>query len=517
MKLVSPPLFVGAVLLLSVPFNLAAQESVRDQVITKAETLAAQPYKAPSAIPRFMRDLSYDQYQGIRFKPESSLWQDAASDFKVMLVPPGLFYTHPVAINIVEDGTIEPLAFDKSNFTYPDSQVEQKVPADLGYAGFKLTFPLEGEDIQNQFLVFAGASYYRAVSRNTNFGISGRGLALNTGLSGGEEFPAFTEYWLEAPQAGDTSFSFHALLDSRSMTGAYRFTVTPGDQTELKVESVLFPRQEVRLLGIAPLTSMFYYGQNTFKPPGEWRPEVHDSDGLLIHNGGSGEWLWRPLLNPTSLTMDYFATENVRGFGLLQRDDNFTHYMDKEARYDSRPSAWIEPQGDWGKGDVVLVQLPTPDETNDNIVAFWRPDQDVKPGEPQYYSYTAIFGDALIAGEPLGRSMDTFVGDGNRVGGGYEQGAVRVIVDFAGGGLDGLAADAAVVGSVTGLEDGEVLGHFVEYIEPLERWRLSILARPAAGKPLTLRGYLQLEGTPLTETWTYQLPGNTDVLSGLQN
>ncbi|WP_022961049.1 glucan biosynthesis protein [Halopseudomonas pelagia] len=516
MKLVTTP-GLGVALLLLVPFNLAAQESVRDKVIAKAETLAAQPYKAPPAIPRFMRELSYDQYQGIRFKPESSLWQDTESDFKVMLVPPGLFYTHPVAINIVEDDAIEPLAFNKSKFTYPTSEVEQQVPADLGYAGFKLTFPLKGEDIQNQFLVFAGASYYRAVSRDTNFGISGRGLALDTGLSGGEEFPAFTEYWLETPQAGDTSFSFHALLDTRSMTGAYRFTVTPGDKTELKVESVLFPRQDVRQMGVAPLTSMFYYGQNTYKPQGEWRPEVHDSDGLLIHNGSSGEWLWRPLLNPKSLTMDYFATENVRGFGLMQRDDDFTHYMDKEARYDTRPSAWIEPEGDWGKGSVVLVQLPTPDETNDNIVAFWRPDRAVTPGEPQYFSYTAIFGDQHIAGEPLGRSVDTYVGDGNRVGGGYEEGAIRVIVDFTGGELDDLAPDAPVVGSVTGLEGGEVLGHFVEYIEPLKRWRLSVLARPAAGKPLALRGYLQHEDTPLTETWTYQLPSNTGVLGGLQD
>ena len=215
--------------------------------------------------------------------------------------------------------------------------------------------------------------------------------------------------------------------------------------------------------------------------------------------------------------MDYFATENVRGFGLMQRDDDFTHYMDKEARYDTRPSAWIEPEGDWGKGSVVLVQLPTPDETNDNIVAFWRPDRAVTPGEPQYFSYTAIFGDQHIAGEPLGRSVDTYVGDGNRVGGGYEEGAIRVIVDFTGGELDDLAPDAPVVGSVTGLEGGEVLGHFVEYIEPLKRWRLSVLARPAAGKPLALRGYLQHEDTPLTETWTYQLPSNTGVLGGLQD
>lgn len=510
MKLAYLPLL--GVSVLAFPVNIMA-DAIHGDVVAKAEALAREAYKAPPEIPRFLRDLSYDQYQGIRFKPESSLWQETASDFKVMLVPPGLFYTHPVHINVVRNGEAEPLPFNKSSFTYPNSDVAQQVPADLGYAGFKLTFPLEGKDTQNQFLVLAGASYYRAVSRDTNFGLSGRGLAVNTGLPGGEEFPAFTEYWLETPDADATSFTFHALLDSPSLTGAYQYTVTPGDETTLEVKSVIFPRKQVQLLGVAPLTSMFYYGENTLKPHGEWRPEVHDSDGLLIHDGASGEWLWRPLLNPASLTTDYFATDNVRGFGLIQRDDKFTQYMDIEARYDTRPSAWVEPEGDWGKGNVVLVQLPTPGETNDNIVAFWQPDQQVTPGEPQHFAYTATFGSQHIAAEPLARAIATHTGDGNRVGGGNQPGAVRVIVDFAGGALDELTAEAPVVASVTGLEGGEVISHFVEYVEPLKQWRLSILARPADQKPLTLRGFLAHEGTPVTETWTYQLPKDTGLLS----
>lgn len=493
----------------------ATADAVRSTVVAKAESLSREKYQAPPKIPGFLQNLSYDQYQGIRFKPQNSLWQEADSKFKVMLVPPGLFYTHPVQINVVSDGESEPLPFDKSSFDYPSGELEQQIPADLGYAGFKVTFPLKGEDLQNQFLVFAGASYYRAVSRDTNFGLSGRGLAINTGLPGGEEFPAFIEYWLETPKAGASSFTFHALLDGPSMTGAYQYTVTPGDQTTVEVKSVIFPRKNVELLGIAPLTSMFYYGENTLKPHGEWRPEVHDSDGLLIHDGASDEWLWRPLLNPASLTTDYFATDNVRGFGLMQRDVSFTQYMDKEARYDTRPSAWVEPVGDWGKGNVVLVQLPTKGETNDNIVAFWQPAQEAAPSEPLHLSYTATFGDQHIPAEPLARTMATHLGDGSRVGGGNQPGAVRVIVDFAGGALDDLSPDAPVVASVTGLEDGEIISHFVEYVEPLNQWRLSILARPADEKPLTLRGFLSLENEPVTETWTYQLPRNTGLL-GLQ-
>lgn len=493
----------------------ATADAIRGTVVAKAESLAREKYQAPPEVPGFLQNLNYDQYQGIRFKPRSSLWQETNSKFKVMLVPPGLFYTHPVKINVVSDGESEPLPFNKSSFDYPSGELEQQIPADLGYAGFKVTFPLKGEDLQNQFLVFAGASYYRAVSRDTNFGLSGRGLAVNTGLPGGEEFPAFIEYWLETPKAGANSFTFHALLDGPSMTGAYQYTVTPGDQTTVEVKSVVFPRKNVELLGIAPLTSMFYYGENTLKPHGEWRPEVHDSDGLLIHDGASGEWLWRPLLNPGSLTTDFFATDNVRGFGLIQRDDSFTRYMDKEARYDTRPSAWIEPVDDWGKGNVVLVQLPTKGETNDNIVAFWQPAQDVAQGEPLHLAYTVTFGDQRIPSEPLARTMATHLGDGSRVGGGNQPGAVRVIVDFGGGALDDLTPDAPVVASVTGLEDGEIISHFVEYVEPLNQWRLSILARPADEKPLTLRGFLSLENAPVTETWTYQLPRNTDLM-GMQ-
>ncbi|GGD09319.1 glucan biosynthesis protein [Halopseudomonas salina] len=512
MKLVLLPLLTVTLLAYAVSANA---DTVRGTVVAKAESLSREKYQAPPEIPGFLQNLNYDQYQGIRFKPQSSLWQETDSKFKVMLVPPGLFYTHPVQINVVSDGESEPLPFNKSSFDYPSGELEQQIPADLGYAGFKLTFPLKGNDLQNQFLVFAGASYYRAVSRDTNFGLSGRGLAINTGLPGGEEFPAFIEYWLETPKAGASSFTFHALLDGPSMTGAYQYTVTPGDQTTVEVKSVVFPRKNVKLLGIAPLTSMFYYGENTLKPHGEWRPEVHDSDGLLIHDGVSDEWLWRPLLNPVSLTTDYFATDNVRGFGLMQRDVSFTQYMDKEARYDTRPSAWVEPVGDWGKGNVVLVQLPTKGETNDNIVAFWQPAQEVVPNEPLHLSYTTTFGDQRIPVEPLARTMATHLGDGSRVGGGNQAGAVRVIVDFAGGALEDLVADAPVVASVTGLEDGEIISHFVEYLEPLKQWRLSILARPADEKPLTLRGFLSLENEPVTETWTYQLPRNTGLL-GLQ-
>ena len=499
--------------LLVLPLTAAAEEFDFQSVIDKAETLAGSAWQAPPQIPRFLQELSYHDYQSIRFKPESSLWRDEQLPFNLMLIPPGLFYHHAVTINVIQDGEAQPLAFDKTRFTYPNSEVEKLMPPDLGFAGFKLTFPFAAPDAQNQFLVFAGASYYRAVGRDNNFGLSGRGIAVNTGLPSGEEFPSFVEFWLEKPAAESDSMTFYGLLDGRSLAGAYKFTVTPGDETAMKVESVLFPRQGIALTGIAPLTSMFYYGENTLRPHGEWRPEVHDSDGLLVHDGATDEWLWRPLNNPTTLTMDYYATQNLRGFGLLQRDAEFRSYMDPEAAYSTRPSAWIEPEGDWGKGHVVLTQLPTPDETNDNIVAFWTPDQGLPEQGPHRFSYTAHFGMADLTGNPMAQAVDSFLGDGTRVGGGDVDGAVRVITDFAGGPLAERTAEAPVAAEVVALEDGELVEHFVEYVPALERWRLSMLVKPAGDRPLSVRAFLREGEERLSETWTYQLAPGSDVLN----
>jgi glucans biosynthesis protein len=496
----------------SCPLAVAASGFEFQHVIDKARALAAQPYKAPPTIPRFMRELAYDQYQDIRFDPERSLWRESDSRFQVMFFSAGLYYAHPVAINVIDADGVHAVPYRKSWFTFADAELERRVPADLGFAGFKLAFPLIDGQEHNQFLVFAGASYFRGVGRDNAWGISGRGIAVDTGLPSGEEFPSFIEFWLERPAPGADALRFYGLLDGESLTGAYRFTAYPGTATRLEVEAVLFARDTVELLGVAPLTSMFFYGENTARPAGEWRREVHDSDGLLIHDGATGEWLWRPLVNPVHLEMDFFRTGNVRGFGLLQRDTEFASYHDLGARYERRPSAWVAPRGEWGPGEVVLVQIPTASETNDNIVAFWTPATKAAPaGEPLSFAYTVSFGAADVANTPMGRAVNTFVGDGNIIGGGNVEGAYRFIVDFAGGPLDKLKPRAAVVGTVSAGEGGEVIEHFVEYNDALRTWRLSILARPAAGKPLELRAFLREGDAALTETWTYRLPAINDI------
>jgi len=503
---------LGVSLLLMASISHAAEKFAFSSVIEQARQRAAHAYEAPEAIPNFMRELSYSQYQDIRFDPEKSLWKQGQSPFQVMLMAPGLYFTHAVKINLVESSGVKALPFKKDLFTFTDPELEKLIPPDLGYAGIKLTFPLFEKDVQNQFLVFAGASYFRGVGKHNAWGISSRGIAINTGLPGGEEFPSFVEFWLEHPAAGARSMRVYGLLDGPSMSGAYEFIVTPGERTVVKVKSVLFPRDSIQLMGVAPLTSMFFFGENTSRPKGEWRAQVHDSDGLLIHNG-SGEWLWRPLINPVNLEMDYFATHDVQGFGLLQRDTAFASYHDLGARYDSRPSTWVTPEGKWGPGQIVLVQLPTREETNDNIVAFWSPQSPAKPNTPYQIGYTLTFGGPDVANTSMGHVTNTFIGDGNIVGGGNHKGAYRVVVDFAGGELDKLKPNAAVQGLVTGLDGTEVLEYFVEHNPVENSWRLSLLALPGKGKSLSLRAFLQEQDRALSETWTYRLPPMNDILA----
>ncbi|RBW49746.1 glucan biosynthesis protein G [Marinobacter sp. F3R11] len=484
-----------------------------NDVIDKARTMSDETYKEPPRAPDFLRNLGYSDYQSIRFRPEQSLWRSGGSRFQVMMIPQGSFYSNAVRLHVVDSEGVHPIGFDKASFDYPNPELAKRIPADLGYAGFKLTYPLSGTGEQNQFLVFGGASYFRGVGANQSFGLSGRGVAVDTGLPSGEEFPAFTEFWMEHPRAGADVMVVYGLLDGPSLTGAYRFEIRPGKSTRMDVTAQLFFRDDIDQLGQAPLTSMFFYGDNTLRPRGEWRPQVHDSKGLLINDDITGEWLWRPLVNPARLQLSYHHVQRLGGFGLIQRDRQFHDFQDSEARYDRRPSMWVKPTGagedGWGEGEVVLVEIPSGAESNDNIVAFFKPDQAVKSGTSRNLEYSVIFGEPDITGQASGRAVRTFVGKGSGSGDSGE--ALRLIVDFKGGELAGLRPDAAVVSQVSGGKGVEIIEHFVEYIEASDVWRLSILANPAPDQPLELRGFLSKENKPVTETWTYLLGPSTDI------
>ncbi len=481
-----------------------------DQVSQRAKALAAKRYAAPTnALPADLKQLSYDQYRDIRFKPEQATWRAEGLPFELMFFHAGAQHSQPVSINEVTPQGVRHLAFDQKVFDYGrTTTVAPATWGDVGFAGFRVHTALNNAGYKDELAVFLGASYFRMLGKGQAYGLSARGLAIDTaaGAAGTsrEEFPRFTEFWIERPTAQATSLVIHALMESPKATGAYRFEIRPGSDTVADVRSRLYLRAgatKTTVLGLAPLTSMFQHGENNPRAPrqSDFRPEVHDSDGLMVA-GDNGEWLWRPLLNPTQPQVSRFAARNLKGFGLMQRDRGFGSYEDLEARYERRPSTWIEPVGNWGPGRVELVQLPTPDETHDNIVAYWVPDTLPAAGQPLDVAYRIRW-----QGETQQRPPNAWTVQ-SRLGGGVSAlapGETQYVVDFAGPALNELPKDAAVHAVVSTSENGALVERNAYRNPDNGQWRMTVrVKRHDLRQPLELRAFLQSDNHALTETWT---------------
>jgi glucans biosynthesis protein len=469
----------------------------------QARNLGSSAYQPPQrGLPPAVSALSWDQYQAIRFKPEHALWADAKLQFRIELFHLGLYFKRPVRMFDVVDNQAQELAYDPAMFDYGKSGLNgSRQPKDLGFAGFRFSFHLAP---QFDVAAFLGASYFRATNGTRQYGLSARGLAVDTGLPRAEEFPDFVAFYLERPPVGSNTLTVYALLDSPSVAGAYRFVITPGDTTVMEIDAALYPRKEIERLGIAPCTSMFQTGENDRRKGNDWRPEIHDSDGLSI-NTGSGEWIWRPLLNPRNLSFNAFADRAPRGFGLLQRDRDFANYQDDGVFYEKRPTLWVEPKGDWGSGAIDLVEIPTIDETSDNIVAFWNPAEKLKPGQESLWAYRLYWCREAPSQPPLARCVATRTGIGGIIGKKRDHFSWRFAVDFAGGDL-ALTDSNTKVEAVIAVSRGKVEITSARPLASIRGWRAMFDLVPDAGSelPITLRLFLRADGQPLSETWVYE-------------
>ena len=467
-----------------------------------ARALAGEPWVSHEGeLPGSLKNLSWDDYQAIGFRPEEALWRNDDNAFQVQLFHLGLYFKTPVRIHEVEDGEARELAYKPEYFRYEGEQPLGTLPEDLGYAGFRVHFHT---DYERDLAAFLGASYFRAVGSEMQYGLSARGLAIDTALESGEEFPQFSAFWLEKPKPGSQNMVVYALLDSPSTTGAYAFTLTPGRNMVMSVDAAIYPRKPIQRVGVAPLTSMYQTGENDRRMAYDWRPEIHDSDGLSILNG-QGEWLWRPLVNPRSIRVNTFVDNNPRGFGLLQRDRRFANYQDDGVFYEKRPSTWVTPHDDWGKGSVMLVEIPTKDETFDNIVAFWHPEKPMEPGQEYLYSYTLSWGgEPPMEPEELATVQATRTGLGGVVGQERKYFSWRFAVDFAGGALP-LVGDDAEVEPVITASRGEVEITSARPLDSIGGYRAMFdLVPDDSLEPIDLRLQLKLGNQVLTETWLYQ-------------
>lgn len=485
-----------------------------DDVAERAKSLAGEKYSAPTSnLPSEFSEMKFADYQQIRFRNEKAYWAGDKTPFKISFYHQGMHFDTPVKINEVTSTSVKEIKYDPSRFDFGTLKFDANATKDLGYAGFRILYPINSPEKQDEIGTFLGASYFRIIGKDQWWGLSARGLAMDTALPSGEEFPRFREFWIEHPKPTDKHLVIFALLDSPRATGAYRFIVRPGNDTVVDVKARVFLRDKVSKLGLAPLTSMFLFGSNQPSAEHNFRPELHDSTGLQIH-AGNDEWIWRPLNNPKHLSVSAYSVENPKGFGLLQRGREFSRYEDLDDRYDLRPSAWVEPQGDWGKGTVELVEIPTPDETNDNIVAFWNPEKRPEAGEPLDFAYRMRW---TRDEEALHDPKSSWVMQTLRSVGDVKQknlirqpdGSVALVVDFVGPTLKALAGDAPVSTQVSTDDNAEVKENNLRYNPVTQGWRLTLRIKVKdPKKPTEMRAALVNGGQAISETWSYQLPAD---------
>jgi periplasmic glucans biosynthesis protein len=479
------------------PFDFARLKGI-------ARTRAGQPYPTLAhRLPPAVTALDWDHWQAIRFRDERSLWAGEGLRFQLRFAHLGYRLDRPVRMYEVLNGAARELTFEPALFDYSRAGIRPAdLPVNLGFGGFRI---YHHTDWTRDCAAFQGASYFRAVDGELQYGMSQRGLAVNCGMPEPEEFPDFVAYYLERPLKESSRLTVYGLLDSPSVTGAYRFVIDVDDTIVMDIDAALYPRRAIERLGIAPGTSMFLCAKNDRRVGDDWRPEIHDSDGLQIATG-AGEWIWRPLVNPPAVRVNSYVDDGPRGFGLMQRERRFSQYEDDGVFYEKRPSVWVEPKSSWHRGAVMLVEIPTGDETADNIVAFWTPEEKPQPGVEYLYGYKLYWCRENPHGPKLAVARATRTGVGGVVGQKRSHFSWRFVVDFAGGELPSLADHAHVVPVITASRGRIELSAARRILPRPEEWRavFDLALTDDSTDPVNLRLFLSLDGQALSETWLYQ-------------
>ncbi len=444
------------------------------------------------SLPPPFNNLDYDAYRDIRFRTQHALWRGDALPFQIQFFHRGWVAKDRVTIYVVSDGVARQVQYSPSLFTYGRTPAPP-ANTDLGFAGFRLHAKINRPDYYDEVGAFLGASYFRAVARGQGYGISARGLSIGTG-SPHEEFPAFRTFWIEKPEPDNSALVVHALLDSESSTGAFRFTIRPGETTTYDTKLVLYPRKDVGKAGIGTGTSMFFFGPNDRLDVDDFRPAVHDSDGLALHSGHQEEF-WRPLKNPAKLCLSVFADKSPRGFGLMQRERQFSSYDDLESHFEKRPSLWVEPVGDWGEGSVELVEIPAKKEIDDNIVAFWRPKQTLKAGGEYPFDYRLYWTSDRPRPANLARFTATRVGESRA-------GRRLFVLELTGGSL--LPWEAKAMEAAVKADKGTIHNVVLHQNPETGGARLSFELDTKGESLIELRGLVRRNEVPISETWLYQ-------------
>ena len=483
-----------------------AQPFSLDLLAERAAKNAALPWEAPApVVPEILDRIDYDAYQEIRFRPAMSLMLDEKHQLPVQLFHLGKFTRDVVKIHLVKNGEAKEVLYNANLFDVPAGHPARDLPDGVGFAGFRVMAP----DLKTDWLAFLGASYFRTSGPYNQYGLSARGLAINTGAPTPEEFPRFTEFWLDSADAKGNVFVVYAYLDSPSVTGAYRITAQRTldkynvARIDMEVEARLFARADIARLGVAPFSSMYWYGETSRRQIVDWRPEIHDSDGLAMWTG-AGERIWRPLNNPPRVMGNAFVDNNIRGFGLLQRDRDFVHYLDDSVFYERRASVWVEPIEPFGEGEVHLLEIPTDDEIHDNIAVYWCPKELFKAGTSRRYRYRLKWLDDIPFPNTLAKATATWTGIGGRPGHKRPEGVRKFVIDFQGPVFKGLGREDGVELVVTPSRGVLSNAYSHPVVDQRERWRALFDLEATGPDPVDMRVFLRKGDKALTETWVFQ-------------
>ncbi|KNY20406.1 glucan biosynthesis protein D [Methylobacterium sp. ARG-1] len=338
-----------------------------------ARARAAAPYAAPRTddVPAVLKGLSRDAYEAIHPVPGRAVWAGRDFGYEIEPLLRGSIFDTPVSLFTVENGRVQPLAYDKDSLIAANIALPE-LTADTAFSGFRLRARFsDGGDVSN-FALFQGASFFRLVAEGQDFGINARALALRPADSRGEEFPLFRALFIEAPAPGQP-IVVHALVESESATAAFKLTLTPGREASVAgIDGTVFARAELDHIGLGGMQGSYLFGPLDRQKVDDLRAAAFSVEGLSIRNG-YGEPIWRPVHNPEALQVSAFLDRGPKGFGLMQRARAYDDFEDDRRHWEQRPSLWIEPQDDWSEGAVTLLEIPSDSELNENVFAYWRP------------------------------------------------------------------------------------------------------------------------------------------------
>jgi glucans biosynthesis protein len=472
-----------------------------DRLRKHAKELSGSKYKPPAApAPDIVHGINYDVAQKVRFRPDCALWNKEPAPYPVRFFSLKDVVPSPVRVNVVSGASARPILYSPRYFDWAGTGLDKALPKDAGFSGFRF---MNGQNVERDWLAFQGASYFRASGTDDQYGASARGIAVNTAASTREEFPVFTTFWLAEGATPDAPVTVYALLEGPSITGAYKIEARRNKGEVMDVHADLFARADIERLGVAPLTSMYWYSETNRLQGNDWRPQIHDSDGLALWTGAN-ERIWRPLIDPPSVQTNSFLDNNPKGFGLLQRDRDFDDYQDDGTFYNKRPSIWVEPRGDWGEGAVQLVEINTSDETRDNIVAYWMPKAKLAAGATLSLDYRLYWQDpSPFLPKSVAHVVATRTGRAGIAGGPSVPNGRKFVIDFEGGALSDMPPRYDLKPTVT-LPRGRVERAYSIKVVGTDRWRAVFDVIAEGKEPMNIRCLLQQGGKILTETWLFQ-------------